>query len=131
MERLIERLAVARRALDTLQAVLREPPSALVRDAALQRFEYTFEATWKAAQRFAYVIDGLELSSPKPLIRSAARSSLLTEAQIRAALAMCDDRNGCAHTYNESLADAIFARLPGHAALLAEWLRAMQERIAP
>jgi hypothetical protein len=53
MERLIERLGIARRALNALQeAIDRGLSDAIVRDAAIQRFEFTFEATWKAAQRF-------------------------------------------------------------------------------
>ena len=44
MERLTERLAMARRALSTLQEVTRlEHPSRIERDAAIQRFEYTCE----------------------------------------------------------------------------------------
>lgn len=45
MERLIQRAGLARKALDTLDEVLRETsPSKIVRDAAIQRFEYSFEA---------------------------------------------------------------------------------------
>ena len=45
MERLKERLALARRALSTLQELVRlEQPSQVERDAAIQRFEYTCEA---------------------------------------------------------------------------------------
>lgn len=45
MERLKERLAVARKALRTLQELLViEHPTKVERDAAIQRFEYTFEA---------------------------------------------------------------------------------------
>lgn len=50
MERYRERLTIARQALDTLDEVLAiAEPSQIVRDAAIQRFEYTLEAVWKAA----------------------------------------------------------------------------------
>ena len=55
MERLTQRFQVARKALDTLNALMYEERTDLVRDAAIQRFEYTFEAVWKAAQRFLLV----------------------------------------------------------------------------
>ena len=50
MERIEQRPADAGQALRTLQEALQEKPSVLVRDAAIKRFEYTFEALWKAAQ---------------------------------------------------------------------------------
>jgi hypothetical protein len=49
MERLKERLDVARRALASLKELAAlEQPSRIERDAAIQRFEYTCEALWKA-----------------------------------------------------------------------------------
>ncbi len=53
MERLIERLQVARRALSTLQELTNKPKLTVVeRDAAIQRFEYTFEAAWRPHKCF-------------------------------------------------------------------------------
>ncbi len=54
---------------------------------------------------------------------------MLQPAQAEQALAMADDRNLTAHTYNEGLAEAIFKRLPGHLATLEAWLGAMQNRL--
>jgi len=42
---------------------------------------------------------------------------------------MVDDRNLTAHTYTESIAVAISARLPRHLATLEAWLEAMRERL--
>ena len=42
MDRLNERLSLARKALATFHEILSESKSAVVRDAAIQRFEYTF-----------------------------------------------------------------------------------------
>ncbi|MCR4420395.1 MAG: nucleotidyltransferase substrate binding protein [Clostridia bacterium] len=52
MGRLEERLVIARRALKTLRKLPLDEvkPDDVVRDAAIQRFEYTFETLWKAAQ---------------------------------------------------------------------------------
>ena len=51
MGRLTERLAVARRALDTLcELPLGGTPTKVERDAAILRFECSFEAVWKAGQ---------------------------------------------------------------------------------
>ena len=64
MERLTERLATARAALATLHDLVRKPDRSKVeRDAAIQRFEYTFEAVWKAAQLYLREVEGLEPES--------------------------------------------------------------------
>ena len=70
MERLKERLGVAQKALATLQEVLAETnPTVILRDAAIQRFEYTFEAVWKTGQEFLRSHEGLDVGSPKGTVR--------------------------------------------------------------
>jgi hypothetical protein len=41
-----------------------------------------------------------------------------------------EDRNLSVHAYNKQLAEAIFARIPGHARLMESWLGAMEQRLA-
>ena len=67
--------------------------SVVERDAAIQRFEYSFEAVWKAAQLFLREIEGLEVGSPKAAARASFQTQLLAEDETRAALEMTDDRN--------------------------------------
>ncbi len=129
MERLKERLEIAGDALKTLDEVLRQPKTAIVRDASIQRFEYTLEAVWKAAQRYLKVAESLDLASPKSVIRSCRQAGLLDDPQTRAALQMADDRNLTVHTYNESLAEQIYARILRYAPVLRAWLDAMASRL--
>ena len=132
MDRLRQRRKLAGQALATLQELAGlERPSAVERDAALQRFEYTFEAVWKASQRYLLLREGVDLGSPKACIRAARDVELFSDAETERALAMADDRNLTVHTYNEALADAIFARLPQHAAALEGWFKAMSQRLEP
>ena len=87
MGRLSERLVVARRALATLvELPLDGVPTKVERDAAIQRFEYTFEAVWKAAQLFLREIEGLEIGSPKGAVRASLQVGLLNEGEARTAL---------------------------------------------
>jgi hypothetical protein len=53
---------------------------------------------------------------------------LLADAEAADALAMADDRNLTAHTYNEPLARAIFSRLAHHLALMERWNAEMSRR---
>lgn len=83
MERLKERFVVARRALTTLEEVLAIPrPSRIERDAAIQRFEYTFEACWRAAHRYLVVVEGLDVGSPKACIRASREVGLLQMSRL-------------------------------------------------
>ena len=125
MARVDQRIAIADRALTTLEALATEPVGNIVRDATIQRFEYSFEAVWKAAQVVLLDRYGVELAAPKPVVRSSFENGLLTEAESRLALAMVDHRNLTSHTYNEALADEIFAAIPAYRHLLRVWLEGM------
>jgi nucleotidyltransferase substrate binding protein (TIGR01987 family) len=125
--RVLERIQVAEKALATLRELaFLQDPSPVERDAAIQRFEYTFEALWKALQAYLREVEGLEGASPKGVIRLAREAGLLGEEEARLALGMADDRNLTVHTYNEALARAIFSRLPDYARLMERILRRLQ-----
>ena len=93
MARLKVRLRQADRAPATLEELLDQAGTdALVRDAAIQRFETSFEAVWKAAQRYLRVVEGIEEGSPKAVIRACVRTGVLSAGDGRAALAMVGDQ---------------------------------------
>ena len=118
MDRLSLALETARRALSTLEELAGNgAPTPVERDAAIQRFEYTFEATWKLLALCLRDREGVVAASPKSAFRAAMRAGLLTEEDARLALEMADDRNLTVHTYIEALAARIYARLPAYAAL--------------
>jgi nucleotidyltransferase substrate binding protein (TIGR01987 family) len=126
MGRLKERIEVAVNALATLTGLpLGESVDDVVRDAANQRFEYTFEAVWKAAQLYLREKEGLEQGSPKGVVRACLQVGLLNEDESRLAMVMVDDRNLTVHTYNEELAQRIFSNLKDYAEFMAVWLTAM------
>ena len=132
MERLKERCRTARRALALFEELAsRTSLSPVERDAAIQRFEYTFESVWKAVQLYLREIEGLEIGSPKQVVRACLRTQVLNEDETRRALAMVDDRNETVHTYNEQLAQQIAAQLPAHATLLRSWLDRVIARAFP
>ena len=129
MERLRERLGLARKALTTLSQALAEPKTAMNRDASIQRFEYTYEAVWKAAQAYLISVENLETGSPTAVARASFRVGLLTEEQSRAVLRMAADRNLTVHTYNEEIAEQIYSGLAAHTAVMGSWIDAMTEAL--
>lgn len=123
MDRLTQRIDLAAAAVSSLEQVVeRASTSALERDASILRFQYSFEAVWKAAQFRLRESEGIETGSPKQVIRACLEAGILDAWQTRDALDMADDRNLTVHTYNEPLALALVTRLPGHARLLRSWL---------
>ena len=126
MDRLTERLQSATRALNNLEEALKiEIPSALERDATIKRFELVFEAAWKAIKEYLWVHEGLDLASPKSVIRSCRELGLLSEEQTVMVLRMTDDRNLAVHSYNDALAEEIYSRIREHSILLNFWLKAI------
>lgn len=129
MERLRERMTVANKALTAFSVVMAiEHPSAIERDAAIQRFEFTFETTWKAAKQMLFDIDGIDVASPKGVIRSCREVGLFDDEETIQALRMVDDRNLTVHTYDEALAMEIYERLKHHLGLLRAWLERIETR---
>ena len=128
MERLKKKIDTAKKALKTLQELLAvENLTAVERDAVIQRFEYTFEALWKAGKLFLREIEGLEIGSPKSVIRGFLQVGMFTEDQTAVALDMVDDRNLTSHAYNEDLAEQIYNQIGDYADVMANWLTAMEK----
>ena len=130
MERVKERVQVARRALSTLQELVNKSEISMVeRDAAIQRFEYTFEAVWKTAQLYLAEVEGLTANSPKNVVRSSWQAGLFDETTAQLALRMCDARNMTIHTYNEKIAMAIYHQIEAYVGVFETWLSAMEKKI--
>ncbi len=129
MERLSERLELAKKALSALDEVLKQPYSKIIRDASIQRFEFTLEAVWKLAQRYLLLQEGLELGSPKAVIRGCFQAGLLDEKQTEVLLQAVDDRNLTVHTYNEALAEQIYQNLLKYQPVLNQLYAAIRDYV--
>ena len=111
METLKLRIETAGKALKTLKAITEEPYSVIVRDAAIQRFEYTFETFWKVVKNYLDVQEGIICNSPKSCFKEAFKVGLLSEEETVKTLEMADDRNLTSHTYHEEVAAGIYRRI--------------------
>jgi nucleotidyltransferase substrate binding protein (TIGR01987 family) len=129
MADLDRRLQLARKALGTLEQLLLEQVTSVVRDALIQRFEYTFEATWQSAKHYLRECEGLDAASPAQSIRSCHDVGLLDEKTARGCLEMVTDRNQTVHTYKEDVASEIAERVKDHAVLLKFWLNSIDDRL--
>jgi len=118
------RLALLEQALARLDEALARPEDAIVRDASIQRFEFTFEMAWKAVQVHA-AAEGLECVSPRDCLRAAFRLGVVDNDPTW--MKMVEDRNRTTHTYDEASARAIYQALPDYAGLLRRLLTRLRE----
>ncbi len=92
MERLRRRLESAEKALSSLEKlVVLKKQTEVERDAAIQRFEFSFEACWKAGRQYLYDIEGLDIGSPKSVIRSSREVNLFSDEETVTALNMVNE----------------------------------------
>jgi nucleotidyltransferase substrate binding protein (TIGR01987 family) len=112
------------RALQRLEEALARPVDPIVRDACIQRFEFTFEMAWKAIRHYA-TGEGLACASPRECFRTAFQLGLI--ANSAEWLAMLEDRNRTTQTYDEESAEAIYRALPAYAAVLRGLLARLAE----
>lgn len=128
MERLTQRIKLAEQALKALDEALEMPVTKIVRDASIQRFEFSFEAVWKLSQLYLRQKEGVEVGSPKGVFRACFETGILNETQTNLALRMADDRNLTVHTYNEQLAQQIFSHLPNYSELLRNLVKIISSK---
>jgi nucleotidyltransferase substrate binding protein (TIGR01987 family) len=119
-----EAVNVFEQALRRLQEVLNEPESALVRDAAIKRFEFTFELAWKAVQRHMRE-QGILCHSPKGCFREAFSCGMVADSPLWTR--MIEDRNRTVHTYDEDTAIAIYRNLKEYEPLFRELLEGLRQ----
>ena len=126
------RLISAEKSLIALREVASKPADPVVqRDVTLFRFMLAAETTWKAAQVVLLELHGFDERSPKGVARAALQVWQLGPADAQLAIQLFDDRNLIVHTYNESLADEIVARVPAYLELLQRWVDALRGRFDP
>ena len=95
-------------ALHKLEEALNEPASEYLRDASIQRFEFTYELAWKTLKAYLSSKDIIVLS-PKETLQIAYQQGLLHNANAWSELHM--KRNLTSHTYDEKLAEEIYIYL--------------------
>ena len=81
-------------------------------DAAIQRFEFCFELSWKVLRRHL-AREGIAASTPREAFKEAFKLGWLAEGDTFWSR-MIADRNLTSHTYNQKTALDLYSRLPGY-----------------
>lgn len=116
MSKYSEQIAQLTKASERLTEVLALPKDSIVRDSAIQRFEFCMDLAWKVLKTYLEEIHGVIVKSPKEAFRSAYQQGLVEFDQ--SWIEYVDLRNDAVHTYNELLAEKTYRALPTFLALL-------------
>jgi len=109
MSKVSELLQVFQQAVERLDGALQQEKNEYMRDSAIQRFEFTFDLAWKT-MKAVLEEEGVICSSPKSCLQASYRNGLVDYDTIW--LEMLKLRNETTHTYNESMAEIVYAELP-------------------
>ncbi|MBI3589721.1 MAG: nucleotidyltransferase substrate binding protein [Candidatus Liptonbacteria bacterium] len=101
--------------LGRLEEILGKEKNITNRDAAIKRFEFTVELGWKSVQKFLREQE-IICRSPRECLDEAFKFGIIDDDPKW--LQMIKDRNLTTHTYDENLADEVYARFPGYLGLL-------------
>lgn len=129
MERLNLKCKDAVQSVKSLEDILKEPVSIIIRDATIQRFEYTFEAFWKFVHEYLKNKEGKICNSPKSCFRELFALEILNEEETEKCLVMTDMRNTTSHTYKEEVAKAIYAQIPEYCVLMKKTISRLEKEI--
>ncbi|MFC1790633.1 HI0074 family nucleotidyltransferase substrate-binding subunit [Patescibacteria group bacterium] len=103
-------LAEFKKATKRLEEVLAEPKTTIVRDSAIQRFEFCLDLSWKTLKSHLQEKLGVAVASPKKCFREAFQQGIVEYDEFW--LTLVDLRNETVHAYNEKRAESIFKQLP-------------------
>ncbi len=126
-DRLDERFNDFRKAFKRLKESTQiEIENDIVIDGVIQRFEFTFEQSWKLMKLYLEYEGIEELKSPRSTIKEAFKYELIEDGD--AWIDMMIDRNKTSHVYDEETALQIYNSIKSnHVKLLESLLNKMEE----
>ncbi len=102
--RLAERIAEFARANAQLAKACGRPKDEFLRDAVIQRFEFTYELAWKML-KLKLETEGVVARTPRETLQEALQARLITDGNTWSELQRM--RNLTSHTYDETLAEQV------------------------
>ena len=105
-EHLMERQADLLKAINRLAEACEQPLNSFVRDSVIQRFEFCWELAWKSLKLRLEQLGVLTLN-PRDTFREAVNKGIIQDGNAWSDLQKY--RNMTSHTYNEALADDVYA----------------------
>lgn len=104
-----QRFSNYQKALSKLQEVIKQseedPLSELETEGLIQRFEYTYELSWKTLQDLLHSKGYLEITGPNPVISQSFKDGIIKDGEAWKKMKVA--REMTSHTYNSEIAEEI------------------------
>jgi nucleotidyltransferase substrate binding protein (TIGR01987 family) len=94
------------KALKSLEQIIKKEKDEIIRDATIQRFEYTFEISWKTLKRYFKLNNNINIHNLKDIFREAGKHSLIDSVENW--FSYLESRNLTSHTYNLEIAEEVY-----------------------
>jgi nucleotidyltransferase substrate binding protein (TIGR01987 family) len=111
--RWIQRFSNYKKALEKLGNAIEEydedETSDLEKEGIIQRFEYTFELSWKTLQDFLAYRGYVDIKGPNPVLRQALQDSYIKGEKVWREMKQA--RELTSHTYDEEQANEIVSKI--------------------
>ena len=122
-------LSLFEKAIASLEEVLRLEKTAIIRDSAIQRFEYSFEFAVKFMRRYIQenysVMSDYDSNNFRDVIRTALQLNI-TKKSFETWIKYRDARNKTSHGYSEKAAEEVYEvaqEFLGEAKLVYQFLK--------
>ncbi len=92
-------------AVQRLAEACARPEDPFIRDAVIQRFEFSYELAWKLLKR-KLAGEGIEVGTPRQAIQQSVAAGLIEDGNLWTELLRM--RNLTSHTYDEALAIRVY-----------------------
>ncbi len=117
------------KALASFKNGILESPSEIERDGAIQRFEYSFELSWKTLKTVLEYLGVEDCKSPRKALQAGFIQGLIQAKDHDVWLKMLDDRNQTTHIYHEEVAISIFSHLQAYYQLMLKLLVKLKKEL--
>ncbi len=121
-------LSAFEKAITSLDIATHLEKDDISRDATIQRFEYTFELSWKMLKRYFDMYSEKQSFNIKELFREAGKQGLIDD--VEAWFSYHQARNLTSHTYNETTANETYEYALKFAQDVKKLLSRLKEKIA-
>lgn len=110
-ERFLQRITEFEKAIYQLEKALNQEKSEYIRDAVIQRFEFTYELAWKAAKLWL-AEKQIDARNPRDVFAESLAQGLIQDGNLWSDLQKM--RNQTSHTYDMELAEDVYEFIAEH-----------------
>ena len=119
-------LADFARSLDIDESAFDPDIGDLISGGKIQKFEVCTELLWKTMKGFLFDVYGVDLASPKPVMKAFYANGLCQSEEYETLIEIIDERNRLSHLYRKSMILPLLGRLRGYHEIMKNAYHAMK-----